>query len=153
MTVFKILIYPEPDDYTSLPSTLLCKIHFNIILPSTLRSSKWWTSNLPTKTQYVSLPSLISDTSPSPFRNTTRETRHDTVFLSLLLFPPSYVYISFSVVFSRTVSAHVFLLMMYWWWLWWCEHNVIYVLLVTIFSKKKKKKRKRNIIMEVNMFV
>ena len=41
MTVLTIAIYPEPDDYSSRPSTLVFEIHFNIILPSKFRSSKW----------------------------------------------------------------------------------------------------------------
>jgi hypothetical protein len=41
MTAFTIAIYPEPGDYSSGPSTLLFKIHFNIILPSSLRFLKW----------------------------------------------------------------------------------------------------------------
>jgi len=44
-------------------------------------------------------------------RRTSPQTRRHAVFFSLLLFAPSYAQISFSVVFSRTLSASVLLLM------------------------------------------
>ena len=64
----------------------------------------------------MSLPSPVSDTCPSHFsihltirmlflRSTSPETRRHTVFFSLLLVPVYYAQISFSVVFSRTLSA------------------------------------------------
>jgi hypothetical protein len=39
--VLRLVPYPEPDKFNPHPLILFLEIYFNIILPSTLRSSKW----------------------------------------------------------------------------------------------------------------
>ena len=53
---------PEPDQSSPCPAPHYLKNNFNIIIPATSRSSKWF---LPTKTLYTPLLSPISATCPT----------------------------------------------------------------------------------------
>jgi hypothetical protein len=59
--------YPDPAESIRPINPYLLKVHLNVILPPTPRSSKWsLPSGLPTKTLQTPLPSSMSATCPAP---------------------------------------------------------------------------------------